>query len=43
MNEQQLLDRGARVELEAAGHDVVWTGSLPPDPGDEEIPQRALV
>ena len=32
---------GARVELEAAGHDVVWTGSLPPDPGDEEILAQA--
>ena len=28
---------GARRELEAAGHDVVWTGTWPIDPGDEEI------
>ena len=27
----------ARHELEAAGHDVVYTGDWPNDPGDEEI------
>ena len=27
----------ARVELEAAGHDVVWSGDWPKDPGDIEI------
>lgn len=27
----------ARAELEAAGHDVVWCGDWPRDPGDEEI------
>ena len=27
----------AREELEAAGHDVVWVGDWPSDPGDEEI------
>lgn len=27
----------ARGELEAAGHDVVWVGDWPSDPGDEEI------
>jgi predicted nuclease of predicted toxin-antitoxin system len=27
----------ARVELEAVGHDVVWSGDWPTDPGDEEI------
>ena len=27
----------ARAELEAAGHDVVWSGDWPKDPGDEEI------
>jgi predicted nuclease of predicted toxin-antitoxin system len=27
----------ARVELEAAGHEVVWSGDWPIDPGDEEI------
>jgi len=28
---------GARQELEVAGHDVVWAGEWPTDPGDEEI------
>jgi predicted nuclease of predicted toxin-antitoxin system len=32
---------GARAELEAAGHDVVWAGDWPDDPGDEEILARA--
>lgn len=27
----------ARDELSAAGHDVVWSGSWPEDPGDEAI------
>jgi predicted nuclease of predicted toxin-antitoxin system len=27
--------------LEAAGHDVVWAGDWPKDPGDEEILARA--
>ena len=31
----------ARHELEMAGHDVVWTGDWPNDPGDEEIIDRA--
>ena len=31
----------ARAELEAAGHDVVWSGDWPKDPGDEEILSRA--
>jgi predicted nuclease of predicted toxin-antitoxin system len=31
----------ARPELEAAGHDVVWSGDWPTDPGDEEILARA--
>ena len=26
-----------RDALQAAGHDVVWTGDWPEDPGDEEI------
>jgi predicted nuclease of predicted toxin-antitoxin system len=26
-----------RPELEAAGHDVIWSGDWPNDPGDEEI------
>ena len=28
---------GACRDLETAGHDVVWTGIWPSDPGDEEI------
>lgn len=28
-------------ELTAAGHDVVWAGDWPEDPGDEEILARA--
>ena len=28
---------GVRKELESAGHDVVWVGDWPEDPGDEEI------
>jgi len=28
---------GARKDLEAFGHDVVWAGDWPKDPGDEEI------
>lgn len=28
---------GAKAELQAAGHDVMWTGDLEQDPGDEEI------
>ncbi len=28
---------GAGAELEAAGHDVVWTGDWDKDPGDDEI------
>ena len=27
----------ARGELELAGHDVVWAGDWPKDPGDEQI------
>lgn len=27
----------ASLELRAAGHDVVWVGDWPEDPGDEEI------
>jgi predicted nuclease of predicted toxin-antitoxin system len=32
---------GAKTELQAAGHDVLWTGDLPQDPGDEEILAQA--
>jgi predicted nuclease of predicted toxin-antitoxin system len=28
---------GARAALVAAGHDVVWAGEWPSDPGDDEI------
>ena len=31
----------ARKVLEAAGHDVVWAGEWPEDPGDDEILARA--
>lgn len=31
----------AIAELEGAGHDVVWSGDWPEDPGDEEILARA--
>ena len=32
---------GARIELDAAGHDVIWAGDWPRDPGDDEILARA--
>jgi len=32
---------GARTNLEIAGHDVIWAGDWPEDPGDEEILARA--
>lgn len=32
---------GAKAELQAAGHDVVWTGDLAQDPGDEVILAQA--
>jgi predicted nuclease of predicted toxin-antitoxin system len=32
---------GARSAIAAGGHDVVWTGDWPQDPGDEEILRRA--
>jgi len=32
---------GAVRELVAAGHDVVWSGDWPEDPGDEEVLARA--
>ncbi len=31
----------ACAELKAAGHDVVWSGNWPKDPGDEEILAQA--
>ena len=32
---------GAKTELQANGHDVLWTGDLSVDPGDEEILAQA--
>ena len=32
---------GARTQFTAAGHDVIWSGDWPEDPGDEEILSRA--
>lgn len=31
-----------RAALEAIGHDVIWTGDWPSDPGDDEILAHAL-
>lgn len=32
---------GAKAELQAGGHDVLWTGDLAQDPGDEDILAQA--
>jgi predicted nuclease of predicted toxin-antitoxin system len=32
---------GACLEIAASGHDVVWAGEWPEDPGDDEILARA--
>ena len=32
---------GARQALEEAGHDVIWSGDWPADPGDSEIMSQA--
>ncbi len=32
---------GACKELQAEGHDVIWAGEWPEDPGDDEILERA--
>jgi len=32
---------GAKGELATRGHDVVWAGDWPEDPGDDEILERA--
>lgn len=32
---------GVRARLAAAGHDVIWVGDWPNDPGDEEILAQA--
>jgi predicted nuclease of predicted toxin-antitoxin system len=31
----------AKTELESAGHDSVWAGDWPEDPGDEDVLNRA--
>ena len=33
---------GTKADLQTAGHDVLWTGDLTQDPGDEEILAQAL-
>lgn len=33
---------GVKGELAASGHDVVWAGDWPEDPGDDEIIARAF-
>ena len=42
---KRLLDTcvlgGAKAELQATGHDVLWTGDLTQDPGDEDILAQA--
>jgi len=32
---------GACKELQSAGHDIIWAGEWPEDPGDDEILERA--
>lgn len=32
---------GALKDLQAAGHDVIWVGEWPEDPGDDEIFEKA--
>ena len=32
---------GAKAELQAVGHDVLWIGDSTPDPGDEDILAQA--
>lgn len=34
---------GAKTKLMSDGHDVVWAGDWPVDPGDEEILARAYI
>jgi predicted nuclease of predicted toxin-antitoxin system len=31
------MSPGARNELQSAGHDVIWSGDWPEDPGDTAI------
>ena len=35
------MSPGAAVELRAEGHDVIWAGDWPVDPGDDEVLRRA--
>jgi predicted nuclease of predicted toxin-antitoxin system len=35
------LSPKAKAELESAGHDTIWTGDWPEDPGDEELLSHA--
>jgi len=35
------MSPAAAVELRAAGHDVIWAGDWPVDPGDDEVLKRA--
>lgn len=35
------LSGGVVAPLKAAGHDVIWAGDWPADPGDDEILARA--
>jgi predicted nuclease of predicted toxin-antitoxin system len=37
------ISGGAAGVVRQAGHDVVWAGDWPKDPGDEEILRRAAV
>jgi predicted nuclease of predicted toxin-antitoxin system len=32
---------GVRAEVEVAGHDAIWAGDWPEDPGDDQILARA--
>lgn len=35
------MSPAAGVELRAEGHDVIWAGDWPVDPGDDEVLRRA--
>jgi predicted nuclease of predicted toxin-antitoxin system len=34
---------GSRQQLEIAGHDAIWTGDWPEDPGDKDFGELAIV
>lgn len=36
------LSESARDQVRAAGHDVIWTGDWPKDPGDDELLASAV-